>query len=147
MLTFSVIDSLFEAVRDTEDGVPDHGLLYQVMCEDADGRRWVNNGGTFANGRRVVSEEGIAGWARDNGEAKARAEAFCQRIEKAMAGGRKLDPDSWTEIDPAYGSQAYQDLDRHGHFLAGEIMAAHDAGEISEAEALRLSSTYGAYRA
>ena len=49
--------------------------------------------------------------------------------EAAVAAGRRLDAAHWVEIDPSYGSDAYQDLDAVGYFAARERQEARDAGE------------------
>lgn len=51
-------------------------------------------------------------------------EAYLQptvdKIKNHLAGGGKLNPDCWCEIDPCYGSQRYQDLDSTGFFYQRE---------------------------
>ena len=123
MLQFFVRDDVFHDGRD-ECGHPVERLAYYVVAEEPSGRRWAHS--------RVFTDEGV--WKR--GE-KNSAEMLA-RIERAYAAGRPLDPAHWEEIDPAYGSDAYQGLDGECYFRNREIMEAHEAGEISELEASRL---------
>lgn len=138
-MIFDVRSDVFYAVpaNKTEDGVPLEGLVFYVFVEFEDGSRFAHDC-SFPNGRRYRHPEGFDGWARDAGQAEARAEALRAQIAAATASGQKLDPDHWNEIDPAYGSDAYQGLNNTGYFRNREIMEAHDAGEISANEASRL---------
>lgn len=101
----------------SEDGEQLTKLVYFVVAE-AD------------NGARIAHR-----YSFDN---EADAEKLCKRIRYAFGYGRPLNLDHWDEIDPAYGSEAYQVLDNQRFFRNREIDEAHDAGEISEYEANRL---------
>lgn len=51
------------------------------------------------------------------------------RVQRHLDSGGALDRDHWGEIDPAYGSEAYQALDAGGYFWAHEVLREVDAGE------------------
>lgn len=135
-MEFAVRSDLVEATRSTEDGVPAYGLRFYVVAEDAEGRRWAHSWAAL-NGEVYRHPDGFNGFTEDNGKAERQAEALCARITKAYDEGRQLDPAHWTEIDPAYGSAAFQVLDAGHYFRDREIMEGHDAGEISAEEASR----------
>lgn len=120
MYQFFVRDDVYHDGRD-ECGHPVERLAYYVVCEDENGRRWAHHA-TF-------TDEGYAG------RGEARANKMLARIQAARRGP---DFDHWYEIDPAYGSLAYQGLDDHKYFRNREIMEAHDAGEIGDREAALL---------
>jgi len=48
------------------------------------------------------------------------AEALLARIKTAVKVGRTLDLRFWHQMDPVYGSKAYQELDALGYFKALE---------------------------
>lgn len=100
-----------------ECGYPLERLVYYVLAEGPTGRR-------FAHFKTYYSE--------------AEAMPLLRVIEQAYAAGRPIDTNHWQEIDPAYGSEAYQALDAEKFFRNREIMEAHDAGEISERTAFDL---------
>lgn len=123
MLQFFVRDDVYQAGRD-ECGYPIERLAYYVVAEAPSGRRWTHT--------RVFTDDGV--WKRG----ERHSAQMLARIEAAYAAGRALDADHWEEIDPAYGSDAYQGLDNECYFRNREIMDAHEAGEISAHEASRL---------
>jgi hypothetical protein len=100
----------------TEDGDPDLALRFYLVVEDARGARAAHDFAVIAH--RAASED-----------AAARVEALRARVAAHLAAGGALDPAHWTEIDPRYGSEAYQRLDAFGYFWAKEVLAAADAGE------------------
>jgi hypothetical protein len=118
--SFFVRDDVFCAGRD-ELGDPVEALAYYVVAQTEAGRR-------FAHERSFV-DGGV--WRAG----ETAANHLLGRIEKAYAAGVELDMDRWAEIDPEYGSLAYQGLDNEKFFRNREIMEAHDAGEISQNEA------------
>lgn len=100
-----------------ETGYPLERLEYYVIGETPTGRR-------FAHFKSFTYER--------------EADAFLGRVQHAYSLGLSINPDYWREIDPAYGSEAYQRLDDQKFFRNREIMDAHNAGEISEREAFGL---------
>jgi hypothetical protein len=127
-LSFRVRDDLVDLGRD-EDGSVIVGRSFYVVAEDAAGRRWAHAHSFLDHAKRYDEEEG-AYWARRwNNEAQDAVAALLARIEAAVAAGRHLDAAHWVEIDPSYGSAAYQDLDAVGYFAARERQEARDGGE------------------
>lgn len=120
MFQFFVRDDVTYDGRD-ECGYPVERLIYYVVCEAPNGRRWAHHA--------YYTDDGV--WKA--GERSA--ERLRARIAAAYAAGREPDFDHWHEIDPAYGSDAYQGLDEQKVFRNREIMDAHDSGEINEREA------------
>jgi hypothetical protein len=125
-LSFGVRDDLVDLGRD-EDGSVVVGRSFYVVAEDEAGHRWAHSS-SFLDHVRAVDEDGLRYWARRDG-ADAAADRLLDRIEAAVAAGRRLDAAHWVEVDPAYGSAAYQELDAVGYFAAAERQAARDAGE------------------
>lgn len=100
-----------------ETGYPLERLVYYLISETPTGRR-------FAHFKSFAHER--------------EAEALLVRVQYAYSHGRSINPDCWREIDPAYGSEAYQQLDDEKFFRNREIEEAMDKGEINEYEANRL---------
>jgi hypothetical protein len=130
------------AVRDdlvqvglTEDGEPDVAHRFYLVARDARGAQWAHD---YA---RVAGRGGIAADV-----AAAALEVLRVRVAAHLEAGGALDFDHWIEIDPAYGSEAYQALDAAGYFWAQEIVAAADGGEavsgVLEAEARRVVDAF-----
>jgi hypothetical protein len=119
-LIFGVRSDVVSLGRHWEDGEEMIGYVGYVVAEDPAGRRWAHN--------RSYTHQEPEG-------AEAQADVLCQRIEAA---GGKINLAYWTEIDPAYGSRAYQVLDDDRYFRNREITQALDAGEINEYTANRL---------
>lgn len=112
-LSFGYRDDLVRVGRDPEEGTDIFDLSYYVVAEDDLGRRWAHEHAFFDR----------------DGDAKASVERLVRRIEAHVAAGGRLDVDRWVEIDPAYGSEAYQGLDDVGYFAARERHQAREAGE------------------
>jgi hypothetical protein len=85
------------AGRVNEDGERDEELAYYVVCENERGAR-------FASRLMFTTEEH---W---HGTAKARAEAFCAKVETAITkGGNPTTSDKWCSIQGCYGSAAWDE--------------------------------------
>lgn len=80
------------------------------------------------NGARFAHDRAFVGHLHGDEAAQA-ADALRAKVEAHLASGGKLDPDHWNEVDPRYGSEAYQSLDTVGYFRARERREAFDAGE------------------
>lgn len=120
MFQFFIRDDVFHAGRDV-CGTPIERLAYYVIAEAPNGRR-------FAHERSFIGHGG-----------EAAAEHLRERIQKAYTEGGEPEWDKfWWEVDPAYGSDAYQGLDAEKFFRNREIMEAHEAGEINTTDAARL---------
>ena len=129
VLSFGYRDDLVQLGLD-DDGSPVVGRSFYVVAEDEAGHRWAHAHSFLDHVKRYDAEEGVRYWARRyNNEAQDAVVALLARIEAAVAAGRRLDAAHWVEIDPAYGSDAYQDLDAVGYFAARERQEAREAGE------------------
>ena len=126
-LSFGVREDLVDLGRD-EDGSVVVGRSFYVVAEDEAGHRWAHSH-SFLDHVRAVDEDGLRYWARRDG-ADAGAERLLARVEAHVAAGGRLASEHWVEIDPAYGSAAYQGLDVLGYFAARERQAAREAGEV-----------------
>jgi predicted metal-dependent phosphoesterase TrpH len=128
-LSFSYRDDLVDLGRD-EDGSVIVGRSFYVVAEDAAGHRWAHAHSFLDHAERYDAEEGGRYWARRwNNEAQDAVAALLARIEAHVAAGGALDADRWVEVDPVYGSAAYQELDAVGYFAARERHEAREAGE------------------
>lgn len=137
-MIFAVRDDLVQVGRDPEDGTPVYARNLYVIAEDDAGRRFAHEHSVCDREPRTDEEFGTVWCNRPRGDADAEIEALRAWIETAYRGGKRLDPIRWNEIDPAYGSRAYQVLDDERFFRNREIKEAHEAGEISQREAALL---------
>ena len=104
-----VMSELYNAGPDEGNlGLPFEAERYFVCAETEDGHRFAHNA-RFAGAERWEDPEGYSGYQDVRKEAKAKADAFCAEINKALKAGRPLDPTYWRELPPAYGSEAYQE--------------------------------------
>lgn len=127
-LFFDYRDDLVDLGRD-EDGSVIEGRSFYVFAEDDAGHRWAHSH-SFLDHVRAVTEDGERYWARrDLAAVEDAVVRLRDRIVAHVAAGGRLDAAHWVEIDPAYGSAAYQELDAVGYFAAAERQAARDAGE------------------
>lgn len=128
-LSFRVCDDLVDLGRD-EDGSVIVGRSFYVVAEDAAGRRYAHAHSFLDHAERYDAEEGGRYWARRwNNEAQDAVAALLARIEAHVAAGGALNEAHWDEVDPGYGSAAYQELDAVGYFAARERHEARQAGE------------------
>lgn len=147
-LDFGVRDYLIKCGTNPDDGSDELDRDLCVIARAADGRQWVHDYSFHDRELRYCDEERCHFWGyralvqAEDGKwvspADGEVEALRARIEKAYASGYKLDPQHWVEVDPAYGSDAYQALDSECYFRNRDVMEAHDAGEISQREAALL---------
>lgn len=109
----------------SEDGEPVEALQYYVISEKPDGFRLAHEH-RFIDTRKVWdAEEGIFFYIRDGGKAERNAERLRTLCEERQAAGGNFDPELWDEIDPAYGSDAWQAKDAEdprGFFAVRERM-------------------------
>lgn len=117
IVSVEAISMLREGHGYTEDGYGVFVTDWMVRATFDGGRRFVLN--HLFRGEVVVSEEGFSFESRtalkDNG---AKANALAARIWDAVSAGRDLDMVRWSEVDPVYGSEAYDSLVRAGRFYA-----------------------------
>ena len=115
-LDFAVRNDLVDLGLDS-DGEQVVGFAFYVVAEDCEGRRWAHGRRFLDRVKAYDAEEGISYWARrDRDKVEAAAERLCARIVAHVDAGGELADDCWVEIDPAYGSAAYQAQDAGGYF-------------------------------
>jgi hypothetical protein len=102
----AAVSDLFDAGR-TNDGEVFAAEVYYVVVENGAGRRWASYD-RFYGARRVVDDEGWVGFDDLREEASAAAEALAAATNQVLVSGGKLSLEDWYQIDPAYGSRAYQ---------------------------------------
>lgn len=128
-LSFHYRDDLVQVGRD-EDGEAVIARSFYVLAQDAAGQRFAHDRRFLDRVERYDVEEGVCFWARRPAEeAEAEVAALLARVEAHVAAGGALALDHWNEVDPAYGSVAYQELDAVGYFMARERHEAREAGE------------------
>lgn len=99
----------------TEDGEAFTAERYFVEVTATNGQRWVHTV-QFDGCRVVADEEGFDHFLDVRDEARDAVSLVETRVKAHLATGGKLDPVMWREVDPAYGSDAYQSLDNQGYF-------------------------------
>jgi len=129
----AVMSDLFSLGRD-EDGTEIIGDVFFVQVSSDYGRTLVHNA-AFPNKARASKEEQNAAW--DDGfdgvlinydfDAEAKAERLAKRIEAHLACGGKLNQDHWSEGNPRYASQAYQNEGGEEDMIAWERRLEEDA--------------------
>ena len=95
----------------TEDGFDHVSTSFRVWVTAENGRRWEHNEGFSTHYYWADKETGEMGIGDDVAPALEKAEKLAARVNVALEAGRKLKRAYWREIDPAYGSDAY---DRQG---------------------------------
>lgn len=126
-LAFDVSSSLVRLATDWEDGTDILGVSYYVRATAPGGRRWVHEAVFPSRLYDVVrDDDGETFQVVQDAPGKAQAEALLARIE--AAGGKVDLVGHWEEVDPAYGSEAYAELDATGYFRDVERMADLDWG-------------------
>ena len=106
MFQVGVVSDLFDAGKDN-DGQVFAAEVYYVTIENNAGRRWASYD-RFRGARREVDEEGWVSFADLREEASAAAEALAAATDRVLASGGKVSLEDWYQVDPAYGSKAYQ---------------------------------------
>jgi hypothetical protein len=91
----------------TEDGTPFIGEMYYVQIEDTDGRRFCHDSSFSGVEVSVCDYSGETYFIDRREQAIAKAERLATRVNAALKAGRGVDFDCWSEVDPAYGSDAY----------------------------------------
>lgn len=114
-LYFSYRDDLVDLGRDEDNSVI-VGRSFYVVAEDDAGHRWAHDHAFMDHAFSLAECEAAVVRLRD-------------RIAAHVAAGGRLDAAHWGEIDPAYGSAAYQNLDAVGYWAARERNEAREAGE------------------
>jgi hypothetical protein len=103
--TVAVMASLFDTFLRDEDGAQVIGECFQVAVTAPNGQRWVHQK-SFSTEVRYDDD----GYPHLTGYvlAEAAAEHLSARVEAGLKAGRQIAAGLWNEIDPAYGSEAYQ---------------------------------------
>lgn len=105
-----IMDYLFQNGYN-EDGGEIIETAFVVVAEDDEGRRFALNDSCLTT---VMAPEE---------EMKDIQNKRINKIQVHIENGGNLDISNWHEIDPAYGSQAYDELDRIGYFKQLEVQA------------------------
>ncbi len=79
-----------------------------------------------ADGSRFAHDYAVTVHRNDLDAATARMDRLCAHVAVHLAAGGDLDMAHWVEVDPAYGSQAYQGLDALGYFKVRERREEED---------------------
>jgi len=103
-LVTSVANAFSHRVFD-EDGREVVGECFNVYVTAPNGRRWVHTQG-FLTILQYGEDSQV--WAAGYEESKAKSENLAKAVAAALTSGLRLDQSRWIEVDPAYGSQAYQ---------------------------------------
>jgi hypothetical protein len=134
-LTFGIINDL--VIIDSNPEMADmsnpngniEGLSHYIVAETPKGHR-------FAHNASAITHNGYAD-----------SDITVERLERLAAylnaNHPSLDADCWTEIQPCYGSPAYQEGGWERHSLSMEIGDAVDSGDISHCAANSLRIEYG----
>ena len=112
-----------------EDGTTIEGLRFYVIAEDERGSRWAHRHSLLNRERGFDEEDGVHFWKAGDDRAEARIARLAERITSSHKAGTPLDMSQWYEIDPAYGSAAFQELDALAYFRDREVVEARDRGE------------------
>lgn len=111
--------SLYEAGL-TEDGEPFVAHCFHVGIEAKNGQRWFHIH-SFPGAESYYDDEyDYSGFRDISEEAKAKADKLADKVRAHLSAGKKLDPSHWAEVDPRYGSTAYESLDTLGFFKERE---------------------------
>lgn len=103
----TVMPWAFDTGHFSEDGAPLIGERFLVWIEmRSSGRRWEHQR-SFQTHIEYDADTGAA-YIQGFDKARDRATALAARIEAGLLEGRRLDPECWREIDPVYGSAAYE---------------------------------------
>lgn len=79
-----------------------------IVCQDTDGRRF------------ALNDSGLNNISLSLEDINDIQERRIKKIKEHIAKGGRLNLDNWREIDPEYGSEAYQTLDKTGYFAEME---------------------------
>ena len=118
-----VVSDLYNFGR-TEDGTPFIGEVYYVEIENEDGRRFRHDS-SFSGVEVMVDEyEGGTYFGDRREQATAKAERLAARVNASFKAGRGVDFDLWSEVDPAYGSDAYINSGTEQRRIQEEMLVA-----------------------
>ena len=118
-LMVDVISTLYNAGL-TEDGEEFVGHIFYVRAEAPNGQRWLHVKAFDGVTSEEYEDSGVMVFGDDREAAAEGAERLASKVREHLASGGKLDLDCWNEVDPAYGSDAYERLDLMGYFYERE---------------------------
>jgi hypothetical protein len=105
MIDATVISQLYDAGL-TDEGYPFHAEMFVVRLENSRGRRFHHVHG-FYGAERSMNADGEVNFGDRRVNAELAAQKLCDKVNKALEEGHKLDKTLWVEVDPAYGSDEY----------------------------------------
>lgn len=123
-LTIDVTSALYSAGL-TEDGEEFIGHIFFVRATAPNGQRWMHVRGFDGVTSEEYEDSGVLVFGDNRESAGEAAEKLADKVRAHLASGGKLDMEMWGEVDPVYGSQAYDSLDSMGYFKAREKAEAH----------------------
>lgn len=104
----------------TADGEIYTAERFGVLAEASDGRRWAHNHTFRGVNLDYCEETGEPIFNDVSAKASECADRLAARIAAHVEAGGTLDFHNWHEVDPVYGSPAFQALDNAGWFKARE---------------------------
>lgn len=118
-VTIDIYSELYQAGV-TVDGEIYTAERFGVVAEAEDGRRWAHNHNFRGAHIDYDEETGEPVFIDVSDKAAEVAGRLAARIARHVGAGNQLDFQNWHEIDPVYGSPAFQALDNAGWFKARE---------------------------
>jgi hypothetical protein len=107
---------LFDTFDFTEDGAPIIGERFDISVGNDYGQNFIHSDCNFTNLKKFVpaneeEAECLAHlyWVHDR-TGLERAERFAKKVQAHLDAGGELNMKYWHEVDPSYGSKAYQDF-------------------------------------
>lgn len=90
-----------------------HGERYYVVISNGFGRRWASKVTWVGGPKACEPDEFSTAHVLIDGkdDAEDQAKDYAKTIEDMLAQGKRLNKDNWVEIDPIYGSRAYEAFD------------------------------------
>ncbi|AXQ69030.1 hypothetical protein HOU02_gp179 [Caulobacter phage CcrBL9] len=123
-------DDLVQVGTHWEDGEPEFARVITVYLQAPDGSRIIHDYRFTTRGPQTQDGDGMPCWPQLDIEAVVtEAQAFRDKVEAHLKAGGRIKREHWREIDPAYGSRAYADLDQFGYWRAIERQGWRDHGE------------------
>ena len=105
----------------TEDGEHFYAEVYYVVITHTTGRQMAHEA-SFNGTAHVEHEDPLTGQRWEGFEdLRDAAKASCQRILDAMARLGRINAERWTDISPAYGSDAYINGGGDSAFLPSDL--------------------------
>lgn len=106
------------------DGHPFIAEKYFVLIENAAGRRFRHNKSFGGVEVYQCEETGETGFKDVRDEVKKIVDDLAAKVNATLAAGKPLTASCWFEVDPAYGSDAYQSQGTEAKRYFEELQAA-----------------------